>query len=74
MLNQSNSLLSDRLTRSELALELRCHPRTIARYESQTDGLPSAVIEGRKYYKIDTVRAGLARREHCPNPVRRGAA
>jgi hypothetical protein len=44
--------------------------RTIARYENEPDGLPSVMIAGRKYYRIEGVKAWLAKRERQPNPRR----
>jgi len=66
------ALLVDYLTRAELARELGCSERTIARYGVLPDGLPYLFIGGRKRYRISAVRDWLARREHHPNPVRRG--
>jgi hypothetical protein len=41
-------LLEGYLSRAELAKELSCSERTVARYENLPDGLPSIFIGGRK--------------------------
>jgi hypothetical protein len=63
-------LLDEYRTRAELADELRCSWRTIWRYENQPDGLPSVLIAGRKFYRIESVRDWLNKRERRPNPRR----
>ena len=66
-------ILAGYVDRRDLARQLKCSERTIARYESQTNGLPSTSIGGRKLYKIDSVVAWLNARETQPNPRRRAA-
>jgi len=63
-------LLDDYRNRAELAQELRCSERSIWRYENLPDGLPSVLIAGRKFYRIQAVRDWLAKRERRPNPRR----
>lgn len=67
-MEHSAPILADYLDRDALAVELRCSTRTIARYEGLSDGLPSVVIAGRKYYRREAVRQWLAKRERRPNP------
>ena len=64
-------LLEDYITRAELAVELDCCTRTIARMENLPDGLPSVVLAGRKLYRRASVGDWLAKRERRPNPPRR---
>ena len=66
-------ILSDYIDRATLAVQLRCSERSIARYETQPDGLPSTMIGGRKFYKLESVRSWLNARECRPNPRRRAA-
>lgn len=68
---QSTPLLSDTLTRKELAAELHCSERTIIRMEKIPDGLPSLLIAGKVYYRRTSVLQWLERRERRPNPTRR---
>lgn len=63
-------ILSDFLNRPDLAHQLCCSERTIARYEGASDGLPSVLIAGRKYYRLSAVQAWIAKRERRPNPRR----
>jgi hypothetical protein len=73
----TRGLLADFATRAELAAELGCHERTIARYEALPNGLPSVTIAGRKLYRVADVRAFIENRIKSPQPVRgsrRGAA
>ncbi len=71
MTTDTGSLLSGYLTRSELAHELRCSERTIARYEQKTNGLPYMIVAGRRFYEIQTVRDWLRERTVHPNPAGR---
>jgi hypothetical protein len=64
---QGDELVPD----EDLAKEWRCTRRTLARYE--TDGLPYAMIAGRKYRPLQACRAWLASRIRQPNPRRRAA-
>jgi hypothetical protein len=65
-------ILSDYITRDQLASELKCAERTIARYESEPDGLPSVMIAGRRYYRKAAVLEFIQKRERRPNPRRAG--
>jgi hypothetical protein len=67
----SCGLLAGYMTRAELAAELDCHERTIARYEGLPDGLPSVTIAGRKLYRLADVRAFIENRFTTPQPVRK---
>ena len=60
-------LLVDYLDRHEAAKALKCHWRTLRRYELEPDGLASVHIGGRKYYPIAELRAFIARRIRRPN-------
>lgn len=72
MVNEpDNGVLDGYVTRDELARELRVHPRTVARYSTQADGLPHLVLGGRVLYRTADVRAFLDRRVKTPNPVRK---
>lgn len=71
MSTDNGSLLSGYLTRCELAYELRCSQRTIARYEQQPNGLPYMIVAGRRFYEIKAVRDWLRNRTVHPNPTRR---
>lgn len=64
-------LLNDFIPRDQLANALNLSERTLLRYEQQPDGLPSLLIGGRKFYRAQSVRDWLARRETRPNPRRR---
>ena len=68
------NLLSDYIDRPCLAESWGVSTRTLARYESLPDGLPSLLLGGRRMYKLESVRAWLERRERKPNPTRRRAA
>ena len=59
--------------RRVLAAQLKCSPRTVARYEKEPNGLPSQMLAGRKLYNLETVKAWLLARERTPNPWRRTA-
>jgi hypothetical protein len=65
------SLLDGMISRAELERELNVVSRTISRYESQPDGLPSLTIGGRKMYRVESVRKWLERRERHPNRRRK---
>jgi hypothetical protein len=65
-------LLTDYIPSHELAAGLDVSERTLSRYERQPDGLPSVMIGGRKFYRIDSVRKWLESRERHPNPRRGG--
>ena len=64
------AILDDYLTIETLAAEMHISVRTIARYEREANGLPNVMIGGRKYYRITSVQAWLAKRERHPNPRR----
>ena len=66
----SETILSDYLDRPALATELCCAERTVARYESEPDGLPSLMLGGRRYYRRAAVLEWLSKRERKPNPRR----
>ena len=65
------ALLSDYLTRKELAAELNVTTRTIARWQTQADGLPHTRLGGRPLFKISSVLEWIDSRERQPNPRRR---
>jgi hypothetical protein len=69
----ARGLLSEYVTRAELAAEWNCHQRTIARYEAMPDGLPFLYIGGRKLYRVEDAREFMERRITTPNPVRKSA-
>jgi hypothetical protein len=69
----AEDLLSDYITRTQLAIALKVAERTISRYENQPDGLPSTTIGGRRYYRLPAVKAWLEARERRPNPRRHKA-
>jgi hypothetical protein len=56
-------ILAGYIDREGLAAQLRCSGRTIARYETEPDGLPSVMIGGRKFYRLAAVQAWLEKRE-----------
>lgn len=66
-------ILSGYMDRPTLAAELDCSERTVARYETMPDGLPSTLLAGRKLYRREIVSAWILARETKRNP-RRGAA
>lgn len=68
------SLLTGYIDKATLAVELRTTPRSIERYMSEPNGLPSVVIGGRVYFRIDAVQKWLEARERRPNPRRTGRA
>lgn len=65
------TLLDGYVDRAGLAAQLKVSERTLIRYESERDGLPSLMLGGRRMYKLDSVRAWLERRERSANPSRR---
>ena len=69
---ETTNLLAGYVDRATLAQQLKCSERTIARYESVTNGLPSTMIAGRKLYRLASVQEWLLARELRPN--RRRAA
>ena len=56
-------LLSDYLTKAQLAEELNRHPRTIERWERLRAGPPKTVIGRQPLYKRESVVAWLANLE-----------
>lgn len=66
----TTEILSDYIDRDTLARNLRISTRTLWRYENQRDGLPSLMIGGRKFYRLQTVKDWFAKRESRPNPRR----
>lgn len=66
----NSDLLSEFVTRDELAKILGISPRTIARYSTVPNGLPSLVIGGRVRYRLSSVSKWLESREKHPNPTR----
>jgi hypothetical protein len=68
--SKAPSILDGYDTRAQLAGELQCSERTIARYEQLPDGLPFVMVAGRKLYKRASTLAWLERREKKPNPRR----
>ena len=64
------SLLDEFLTREQLASELHVTPRTLARWQSQPNGIPTTRIGGRVLFNIDSVRGWLKSREVRPNQRR----
>lgn len=68
-----SNLLSEYLTRDQLAAELRVTPRTIIRWQAAADGLPHVQIGGRVLYRVASVKAWLESKERRPNQRRRAA-
>lgn len=68
---QTLDLLNDLIPRDQLARALNLSKRTLMRYEQQPGGLPSLMIGGRKFYRAQSIRDWLAKRETRPNPRRR---
>ncbi|WP_156465148.1 hypothetical protein [Mesorhizobium sp. Root552] len=66
----ATEILSDYIDREALARGLGISTRTLWRYENQPDGLPSLMIGGRKFYRLQTVRDWFEKRETRPNPRR----
>lgn len=66
----ATTILDGWITRHEAAQQLGCSWRTLCRWESLPDGLPGAIIAGRKYYRIEALRDFIAQRERKPNPRR----
>lgn len=69
-----STILSDYLTREQLATEFGVTLRTIARWQKLPDGLPKTTIGNRTLYRIASVRAWLEANERQSNPRRRRAA
>ena len=65
------ALLEDFLTRDEIAAELGVSPRTILRWQNQTDGIPYVMLGGRILYRRCSIGDWLQKREKWPNPTRR---
>lgn len=66
-----SNLLSDYLTREQLAAEFGVTTRTIERWQKRPDGLPNTTIGGRTLYRIASVRVWMEAQERRPNPRRR---
>jgi hypothetical protein len=58
----------DLILGADLAVEWKCTRRTLLRYESE--GLPFAMVGGRKYRPLRASREWLAGRVRHPNPRR----
>ena len=71
-MSESTQVLSEYLSRDELALQLDRTPRTLERWESLRIGPPITRIGKTPYYKKESVLAWLESRER--KPTRRGAA
>ncbi len=69
-MSDTANILADYLDRPSLARELNCSERTLFRYETEPDGLPSLMIAGKRYYCRAAVLDFLARREHRSNTRR----
>jgi hypothetical protein len=67
----TEDILVGYIDRPNLSVAMRCSERTLARYEKLPDGLPYLSVGGRKLYRIEAVKAWIARRERQPNPTRR---
>lgn len=65
-----DTVLEGYVTRLKLKEELGVCDRTMARYESQPNGLPFVPIGGQKFYRVDAVREWLAKRERSRNQRR----
>lgn len=68
----SIELLSGYARPREVADALGVTIRTLSRYESQPNGVPSVLIGGRKWFRLASVRAWIEAHERRANP-RRGA-
>ena len=68
-----SELLAEFVDRETLAKELGVSPRTLIRYEALPDGLPSAMLGGRKLYRLSSVKEWIENRESRPNRRRRAA-
>ncbi|MHC2298225.1 helix-turn-helix domain-containing protein [Rhizobium mongolense] len=64
-----NDILSEFVSREDLATLLKISPRTIARYSTLPNGLPSLMIGGRAMYRLSSVQKWLESREKQPNPI-----
>jgi excisionase family DNA binding protein len=64
------TILSDYLTRRQLAEQLDITTRTLDRWQSQPDAIPHVQVGGRVLFKIASVRAWLEARERHPNKRR----
>ncbi len=64
------SLLSDYLTRDQLAAELHVAPRTVARWQDQPNGIPYVEMGGRVLYRRQSVMAWIESLERRPNQRR----
>jgi hypothetical protein len=69
-----DTLLAGCVSRNDLAKALGVCARSISRYESRPNGLPSMVIGGRKLYRLESVRAWIDAQERRPNPRRQRRA
>lgn len=64
-------LLDDWLELDDFARdEVGRHPRTVARWTKEPDGLPYSMLGKTKIIHIPTARAWLLGRMHRPNPRR----
>lgn len=66
----NTDFLSEYSHHTETAAALNVSPRTLARYESEPNGLPYVMIGGRKYHHTETVRNWITKRMRRPNPKR----
>jgi hypothetical protein len=67
-------LLSNYLSRDDLAREFGIVPRTISRWTREPDGIPSITIGNRRLYRRESVLAWLEAREQRPSRTKRRRA
>ncbi len=64
-MSNSNPMLSDFLTKEELASELRRNPRTLDRWEVLGMGPPRTLVGRKVLYRRTSVQKWLAAQERC---------
>ena len=60
-------ILGDFVNRAQLMADFKVTARTLHRYESLPDGLPSVTIGGRKFYRKSAILDWIKRKEKKPN-------
>ena len=63
------NLLDGYVTRDEAASALGVTKRSLINYENEPNGLPRVPFGGRVYYRVESLREWLAKRERQLNPT-----
>lgn len=69
-MSNSKPILSEFLTKEELAAELRLNPRTLDRWEVLGQGPPRTRVGRKVFYRRTSAQKWLAAQEQAPDRVR----